>query len=217
MSLARQHRITHEAAAAAKAAEGQASMEGATAYELMMAQLTEHRRQLKAIQSVEAKIARKRELLPEYLDYVAGVLQARSGVQDDVLMTVMTWCLDTADWSTGLQIAEYALAAGLSTPEHFKRDTATVVAEEVAEAALKQGADVPPEVIATAGDMTAAHDMPDEVRAKLHKALGLSIKAASPTTALVHLQRALELNDKSGVKKEIEQLERQIRKDQAQQ
>ena len=72
--------------------------------------------------------------------------------------------------------------------------------------------------------------MPDQVRAKLHKAMGLHLvrtataaddnpetvpagaAKAARAAALDHLRRALALNDKCGVKKDIERLERELKK-----
>jgi hypothetical protein len=55
--------------------------------------------------------------------------------------------------------------------------------------------------------------MPDQVRAKLHFAIGRHLAKAGTddATALDHLRRAVELHDKVGAKKDIEQLERKLR------
>lgn len=217
-SPARRHFIRHTAAAAAAAAAPEAMHPDATVYELHLAQLADHKRTLHAIKSVERKIEQKRKLLPAYDDYVAGVITAGNGVQDDVLVTVMVWRIDTGDIDQALAIADYALAHKLSLPDQYKRDTATVVAEEVAEHALRAMAastDPAPKTLidqlSTAGTLTAGHDMPDEVRAKLHKALGYALRGHDNASALDHLQRAVELDPRVGVKKDIERLQREIK------
>ncbi|WP_413615761.1 phage terminase small subunit [Halomonas cupida] len=194
-------------------------------YELFATALWEARQALKGIKSVEAKVARKRELLPQFAPYVDGVLSAGAGAQDDVLVTVMLWRLDVGDIAGALTIAEYAIEHGLDTPDRFERDTASLVAEQVAEEALKQlqanrdegeasdSGDAAAHLVmhlVTAEALTRDADMHDQVRAKLHKALGYAYrdKGNSLDEALKHLRRALELNDKVGVKKDIEQLER---------
>jgi len=48
----------------------------------MARKLDDDRRRLKDIQSTERKIDVKREILPDYDDYVAGVLAGNAGVQD---------------------------------------------------------------------------------------------------------------------------------------
>lgn len=187
----------------------------ANGYELMLAQLTEDRRKLKAIQSVERKIALKRDLLPKYQPWVEGRLAGNAGGQDDVLMTVMVWHIDTGDFDRALAIAEYALAHGLTLPDQYKRDVATLVAEEIAEQALAAQADDKPfatEYLLAADALTAGSDMPDEVRAKLQKALGLNLTITDPARALEHLRRAVALHDRVGVKKDIERLERELKK-----
>ena len=61
-------------------------------------------------------------------------------------------------------------------------------------------------------EMTLAADMPDEVRAKLHKITGLVLRAEQqPEQALEHLARAMQLDVNAGVKKDIERLERELK------
>ncbi len=60
--------------------------------------------------------------------------------------------------------------------------------------------------------LTAAADMPDEVRAKLHKITGLVLRDnKQPADALAHLKRAMQLDCQAGVKKDIERLERELK------
>ena len=187
----------------------------ANAYELMLIQLAEDKRTLKTLQSTELKIAKKRELLPNYAPWIQGVLEGRQGVQDDVLMTVLVWLIDIGDFTAALQISAYALEFDLKLPDQFNRTLATLVAEEMADGALKicaqkQTPDI--DALVQCQNLTENQDMPDQVRAKLHKALGLSLTESNPANALQQLQRALALHDKVGVKKEIEGLERVLKK-----
>lgn len=216
-SPARRHFLKHQAAALAAAAAPGEQIQG-NAYELMLAQLTEDRRKLHAIQSVEGKAKLKRELLPAYAPWIQGVLDGGNGGQDDVLMTVMVWCLDVGFFDAALDIAAYALQHGLAMPDQYNRTTATVVAEELAEQALKAiqaGEPVRVQDLLRTADLVADADMPDQVRAKLHKAIGYALRLAedleSRQAAMEHLQRALQLHDKVGVKKDIEILEREIK------
>lgn len=216
MTLARRH-YQHVTAATAAAQDPSAAVPPAyaNAYELMLAQLTEHRRRLKEVQSVERKADAKRAFLPEYQAWVDGVLDGDAGRQDDVVMTVMVWNIDTGKYGSALDIGAYALRHGLTLPDQYQRDVATLLAEEIAEqalTALSAGGDFDPDILQRTADLTAERDMPDEVRAKLHKALGLRLSESDPKIALGHLQRALSLNDRVGVKKDIERLERQLNK-----
>ncbi|MBB3141199.1 phage terminase small subunit [Halomonas organivorans] len=232
-SPARNHYARVSAAQAAGAADPESQQNGEQ-YEIHAAALYEARRTLKGIKSTEQKIAKKREILPEFDAYVAGVLEAGTGAQDDVLMTVMIWRLDVGDLDGALAIAEYALRHGLDAPDRFERDTASILAEQLAEEAIKQ-LEAPVQdteearaVAANAAAELAMHlsraealthdaDMHDPVRAKLHKALGYAERARGghAAEALEHLRRALELNDRAGVKKDIERLERQVRDESA--
>lgn len=182
----------------------------ASQYELMLAQLAQHKRQLKMIQSTEMKCDFKKSILHEYAPYVYGVIESGAGVQDDVLMTIMLWCIDAGDIACAIQIAAYALANDLKMPDQYKRDLATTLAEEVAEYAARDPSAIPTDALLAVDIMTAERDMPDEVRAKLHKAIGNQLSETDKPSALEHLKRALQLHDRSGVKKQIEKLERDI-------
>lgn len=190
----------------------------ATQYELMLMQLAGDRRRLKQIQSIERKIALKRELLPAYAAYVEGVITSQSGRPDDVLMTILVWRIDTGDLTGALQLAAYALQYGLNTPDRYERTTACLIAEEIADTALRlmaAGTPVDPDPLEQTWHLTAPHDMFDPVRARLLKAIGLAQQqAGQPHRAVEPLRRALELDDRCGVKKIIEQIERELKKEQ---
>lgn len=81
--------------AAMTAQRDAAPLRHATVYEQMLVKLAADQRTLKAIYSKELKAAKKRELLPFWLPWVNGVLEQGKGAQDDILMTVMLWRLDT--------------------------------------------------------------------------------------------------------------------------
>ena len=58
-------------------------------------------------------------------------------------------------------------------------------------------------------ELTRDADMHDQVRAKLYKALGYALQDADSPRALEYLRRALSLNDRVGVKKDIDRLTKQ--------
>lgn len=220
-SPARRH-FERISAAQAAADAGEAPMQG-EAFELMQAALFEDYRRLKATQSIERKIEIKREILPHYADYIAGVLEAGQGAQDDVLMRIMLWRIDAGDLGGAIAIARYALKHGLTPPDQFERGTAAIIAEEVAEQALKQldaeGADYLTLLayLIEVEQLTQGADMHDQIRAKLFKALGYALRAAGQLPeAHASLTRALELNDRIGVKKDLERLERELKQNAAQ-
>ncbi|OFC60773.1 terminase endonuclease subunit [Candidatus Erwinia dacicola] len=215
LSPARRHLMRMEAVEASQQASN--PLRHANGYELMLLKLNDDKRRLKKVRSQERKAELKRDMLPEYLPWVAGVLAKGKGAQDAVLMTVMIWRLDAGDVPGALEIARYALAHGLVPPSGFKRDaTGYLLAEEVADAAtrawvLKTPVDTGP-LLATI-ELTKSEDMPDQVRAKLHKITGYVLREAGRgLDAMQHLTRALQLNEGCGVKKDIERLATELKK-----
>ncbi len=215
MTPARRHR-ERTLAALQGAANPQFDQVRANAYELQLMQLAEHRRTLKGIQSIERKIDVKRTMLPVYTPWIDGLLAADRGGQDDVLVTIMLWTLDTGDLEGALPMASYVIRHGLATPDRYERTAATLIAEEVADTAIKlQEADAGPTcgLLMAYLHLLADCDIFDQVRAKLHKAVGRGCYADGlKQQAAEHYRRALELHDKVGIKKELEVLEREIRK-----
>lgn len=209
------------------AAEPGSELQG-SAYELMQAQLAEHRRSLKLIQSVERKIEAKRLFLPVYDAWVDGALASGTGGHDLVLTTVMVWHIDAGNYRRALDIATYAIAHKLPLPDQYDRNLGTVLIDEIGAAALAgkiplaEALDILRDVLW----MTENLDAPDQARAKLHKALGWAligktgpadidyeaVLRPAARDALEHLQRALLLWDQVGCKKDIERLERRLKK-----
>lgn len=191
LSPARRHLMRLEAEAASQQASN--PLRHANGYELMLLKLNDDKRRLKKVRSKERKAELKREMLPEYLPWVAGVLTKGTGAQDAVLMTVMIWRLDAGDVPGALEIARYALQHGLVPPSGFKRDTTGYLL-----AAL---------------ELTKSEDMPDQVRAKLHKITGYVLRdGGRALDAMEHLTRALQLHEGCGVKKDIERLATELKK-----
>lgn len=183
----------------------------ANAYELMLVKLAEDKRRLKDIKSVEKKAELKAQLLPDYQPWIDGVLESDTGRQDDVLMTVFVWAIDTGSLQLALAIGDYALEHNLVMPDQYQRDVASVLAEEIADLALKADDDYRLANLShlwTTIGLTDHHDIHDAIRAKLYKAHGYALRAAGdPVAARQHLARALELDARAGVKKDIERLD----------
>jgi hypothetical protein len=198
---------------AQEAARSGGSGRSTKGYDLMLLQLNEDRRRLKGIQSNVRKAEIKVEVLPKYAAWAEGVLSADGAQQDDVLMYVMLWRVDAGDYAGALAIGRHALKHGWAMPLG-SRTTATVLAEEIADAAKAAMLAKTPfdsTLLLEALEVVDAHDMPDQSRARLHKSIGWVLTDSSPASALNHLKRALQLDEKCGVKKDIEQLERKIR------
>lgn len=210
-----------------------AELESAAA--VILLQMQEDRRRLKDIASIERKIEFKRGLIPTYEGWCDGVMAAgkseRIGLLDDLFTTVMAWRIDVGDYLPALQMAEHCFRHALPMPERFKRGTAAFVVEQISEAAIRayeagvdEGKAFPAAVLPMLQDLIATYDedLHDEISAKLSRAIGMAILNGADfedendlrvrrENALKCYLRALQLNPKVGVKKHVEQLQRQLK------
>lgn len=233
-----QRRHASVAAGGAPRALGGAQAAATSEERLQLAELGDCLRQLKQIQAREAKIARKREMIAIFDQWVAGILDAHKAgapaVQDDIVLTMMVWALDIEDHDRALPLIAYVLDNNLAMPERYSRTAPTVIAEIAAEAAIARigRGDTPSiDFLQLVEESTADHDMIDEVRAKLHKAIGLTlVRLATPPEgetdaeasdraggiraaldgAVTHFKAALRRHQKVGVKKDLEKAERDL-------
>lgn len=237
MSLVSRHLARHAAAALAGAAPVALASAAPPVtnpeYAAMLEQLGEDLRRLSNTQSIELKVKTKAEMIGRYDDWVLGALVAGEqgkAVQDEIVARMLVWNLDVQNWTMALQLGAHVLSHGLSLPEGYKRTPATLIAEEVAEASLKVVEAVDHGTLIATQTLTDGHDMPDEVRAKLMKAIGRKLmaeadafdpdadgataggKPALVNAALAALKRALVLDDGAGVKRDIENLERELKR-----
>ena len=204
------------------------NFEKGSAYELIMAKLHSDVLRLKQIQSIELKIKAKKEILPDYQPWIDGVLENGKGAQDVVLMTVLVWHIDVGNYDDAIRIAEYALQHDLVMPDQYSRNLTTVLLDEISEAMLKQKFETPEAienalaVLKKTAELTESRDAPDQARAKFLKALAQTLLAKIGETDLTnetkndamaakaYLNRALELDAKSGVKAELKRLEKRL-------
>ncbi|HBU8487308.1 TPA: terminase [Klebsiella pneumoniae] len=193
-----------------------------TAHEQIMHRLRMDQSALRRVQSDQAKAAMKRQLLPHYEGWIEGTLDGDSGRQDEVIVTLMVWAIDTGDYALASRIGRYVVTHSLLMPDRFNRTAATVLVDEICDPILVQvkaddTTDVTPylAVLDEVADFTAGSDMPDVVRAKLCKARAFALRNGTTeeqTTALALLRQALTLDAGAGVKKEIERLARVVKK-----
>lgn len=179
LSPARQHRLRVQAEQAAR--EG-GSVRHASGYDLMLLQLAEDRRRLKGVQSTVKKAEIKVELLPKYVAWAEGVLAAGGAQQDDVLMYVMLWRIDAGDYAGALEIGRHALRHGWVMPLG-NRNVQTVLAEEMADAAqsaMLAATGFDADLLLQTLELTDGLDMPDQSRARLHKAIGAVLSESNP-------------------------------------
>lgn len=205
---------------------------GAKDYHALLAVLHEDLRQLSDIHSHDARKPLKLEKAETYRAWVEGALEAGeqgAATQDQIVGEMLVWALDYGDYPYALRIASHMIANGVAMPERFKCSVATFLADEVAKAALGTEADVSLSILQHVSGLTADHDMHDEKRAKLHKALGRAYVDAADAydpaadnavaggkhawldAALGQMKRALQLDKNAGVKKDIEKIERQLK------
>lgn len=193
-----------------------------TAHEQIMHRLRMDQSALKRVQSDQAKAELKRTLLPHYEGWIEGTLEGNSGRQDEVIVTLMVWAIDAGDLALAVRIGRYVVTHGLAMPDRFNRTAATVLVDEICDPILVQvkaneSTDVTlylpllDEVV----EITSGKDMPDMVRAKLHKLRAFALRngtAEEQATALELLRLAMTLDAGAGVKKEIDRLARVVKK-----
>lgn len=187
-----------------------------SAHDMLKLKMVEDRRTLKTLQSIKAKIELKAELLPHYDDWLDATLEHGKGKADPLLATLMLWHIDAGSFKRGLDIAEYMLEHDLSMPDAHKRTPATVVAEEIADTAKQMITDdVEFDIgqVLRASTITADHDMPDQVRAKIARIIGELTEESDPESALAHYKTALSFDERSGVKGAIKRLEKTLAAD----
>ncbi|HBS5821154.1 phage terminase small subunit [Klebsiella variicola] len=193
-----------------------------TAHEQILHRMRMDMAALKKIQGEQAKAALKRQMLPNYEGWIEGTLEGDSGRQDEVITRLMIWAIDVRDYPLAARIGRYVIAHDLAMPDRFNRTAATALVDEICDPILVQvkaddSTDVSSylAVLDEVAEFTANSDMPDMVRAKLHKARAFALRNGTPAeqeTALGLLRAALVMDPGAGVKKEIDRLARVVKK-----
>lgn len=209
-------------------------------YELMMAKLATDKRTLKNLESVQLKRQTKAAMLPDYLPWIEGALANGQGAKDFVFTTTMVWAIDAGAYSLALRMAAYAVQHKLPLPDQYHRSTAALLMDEFAGAYLSgQWSPVKPDASGMVPDdthpaehltavdgITQSLDAPDQARAKLYKATAYAMLGKVQTAEEPQLDgipqetlggvqallaKALQLDTQSGVKKDMERIERKLR------
>lgn len=202
-------------------------------YAALRVALHDNLRSLSDIASIEARNPVKVEMARTYAPWIEGVLQAGEqgqAAQDEILVWNLIWAIDYRDWDYALRLAAHAIRFNLASPDRMNSTIACFLAEQVATISLTLQDAVPHDVLARVLALIEGHDMPDQAKAKLHKALGRSFarrakafdpaadnapaggKAAYLTEAVAHLERALRLDNSIGVRSEIKALNKALEK-----
>ncbi len=195
-----------------------------SAYEQQLYRLRIDQRRLSQFQSHITRAEMKREMLPAYDGWIDGALIANTGQSDEIVTTCMVWSVDAGLYRDALRLAEYVIGHNLPMADKYQRTAACFVVDQMSEAALLSFKITLPavtpaieiDILLRLQELTADKDMPDEARAKLLKAIGYTLRQstnqADQASALIWLQRALAANTDVGVKKDIEVLERNLKK-----
>ena len=186
---------------------------------LMEAGLDEDLARLSAIKGLATRQDLKRnELLPKYQEYVQRYLASGLVYQNRVLVQVMVWLFDTAQFDDALVLAEIAIGQGQKMPERFKRDIPTFIADALCEWAYDEhqaGRSPEPYLSDLLLRVDGEWDLPEQIPAKYHKLIGIrALEAKEWATAIKHLERAAELYPKVGVGTRIDNARKALQKQQ---
>ena len=169
---------------------------------------------LKDEKSIQERIVKKAEWLPEYLGYIDGCLAVSPAPQNTTLVHLMIWACDVNDFELAVRIAEYVVLNDMVMPEGYTRSTAEFVTEQCAEVFIDDTelAIANASLIERIINLGDGEQMVDEVRAKIYRALGDALNQAQPMEAVSAYKNALRYNPKkAGCKKDLEQLEKRLR------
>lgn len=166
--------------------------------------------QMAHIKSRARRVDAKRNALTRYQQWLTDFMrrQGWEGREINMFVWLMLWHMDVGDWRRGLELARFALAAGMASPKDFSRTLAETVCEEIAGGILKAGCfNSHADVLEGLAELLAGHDMTDQISAKLCKARGLACIPLDTDKARQHLLQALELDSGAGVKRILKALD----------
>lgn len=187
---------------------------------LQEAALDQDLERLSAIKGLAGRQLLKRdELLPKYQDFVQRYCESGQVLPNRVLVQVMVWLFDTAQFEDGLELADFAMEQGQVMPERFKRDIPTFVADAVIEwAMVEYQANRSPEPYLSnlLPRVDGEWQLTEQIPAKYHKLIGIrAMEANDRETALKHFERATALYPKVGVDTRMENCRKALKKQQA--
>lgn len=218
MSYARRHfeKTTAEIAAAEA---GGADLGSLSAYQRLLKNLHDDKVLLKSVSSIADKVHIKKQALPAYQEWIDGITAAGTVQADDrIAATVIVWMIDCGLLDEVMPLADVLIHSGLESADEYSRSMPEIIVEQMADQ-IESGSEISAESLktliewATAKKEDGLHEinLADVIRAKLLKAAGEKAEAADDNeTALNLYRKAVGYNDKAGVKKRIEALEKQL-------
>ena len=161
------------------------------------------------------------ELLPKYQEYVQRYRDSGLSFPNSVLMHVLVWLFDTAQFERGLDLADFAMSQDQVMPERFSRDISTFVADEVidwAEAEYKAKRSPEPYVSDLLPFVDGEWDLFEGITARYHKVIGLqALDSQDWDKAITHFERAVELYPEIGVGTRLNSARKALEKQQKEQ
>ena len=218
MSYARRHfeKTTAEIAAAEA---GGADLGSLSAYQRLLKNLHDDKVLLKSVSSIADKVYIKKQALPAYQEWIDGITAAGTVQADDrIAATVIVWMIDCGLLDEAMPLADVLIHSGLESADEYSRSMPEIIVEQMADQ-IESGSEISAENLktliewATAKKEDGLHEinLADVIRAKLLKAAGEKAEVADDNeTALTLYRQAVGYNDKAGVKKRIEALEKQL-------
>ena len=218
MSYARRHfeKTTAEIAAAEA---GGADLGSLSAYQRLLKNLHDDKVLLKSVSSIADKVHIKKQALPAYQEWIDGITAAGTVQADDrIAATVIVWMIDCGLLDEAMPLADVLIHSGLESADEYSRSMPEIIVEQMADQ-IESGSEISAENLktliewATAKKEDGLHEinLADVIRAKLLKAAGEKAEAADDNETALNLYRqAVGYNDKAGVKKRIEALEKQL-------
>lgn len=201
----------HKQAILAQQAVVEDTTANATAYELLLEMLGQHKRSLKGQKSFTTRNALKAELMTEWHDYIDELITNGNGSPNAIVGQLMVWCIDVGDYERAIGLGRYMLANNISMPEQFERDTEDVLAENMATEWL--GKDEPTitlDELLIVQDLVEGFDLFDEVKAKLYRAIGEACaKTGDTAQAVSYLEQAIDYNPQVGCKPLLNKLKKE--------
>lgn len=222
MSYARRHFQAVQAAAA----QSEAAPESQSAYQALLKRLMADKVLLKSVNSLADKLTIKAEALPAYQSWIDGVIAAgRADPGDKIAAELIVWQIDCGQLDAAMPLAKVLVAHPIESGDDYRRTLPEIIIEQMAEQ-IDQGAAIAPENLATLIEWATARgenglhrlDLADPIRAKLLKVAGAAAEDAGDLeTALAHYRAAHGYNERAGVKKRIDALEKQQKEAEKQQ
>ena len=176
-------------------------------YQRLLVGLQKDKAALKLIESIQDKARAKADMLPQYADWMQGVIQGgQPAVDDEVFTTCLLWMIDTGALTDAVPLAEFAIAHGLQSADEYQRSLPTLLIEQMGEQ-IAAGHNISQANIERLTEMALAKaengmhqvDMPDAVRAKFLKAAGVwNIEFGSKSRAADLLDRAIAYDERVG-------------------